>query len=222
MKPTSFVPIVGEVSPRDAGEMPGLGPVISYWTDGGYSAEEWFRELKDDWGTAGFAVRRGGEVQGFAVYAPPERFAGAARYPLGPIDEDAVLLAYAGGDTRTRRRLLVRMLRDLRQRGVGSVQAIASDRGVSNHVPTSFLLESGWQPLRRAPYRMSYYTLVHIDLKSAVEVGELARALVGRVRLPGIGAPVPGAQVSNSAGQSVSKSAMAMTRYHGAVHEPRA
>src|SRR5919107_575581 len=78
-------------------------------------------------------------------------------------------------------------------RGVERVEAIASDRGVSHHVPTSFLLESGWQPVRRAPYRMSYYTLVHIDLKSAVQVGELARALVGRVRLPGLKSPVPGA-----------------------------
>jgi hypothetical protein len=150
MKPTSFVPMVGEISAEDASEVPGLQAVISYWTGDRYSAEEWFRELNDLWGTAGFAVRRGGEVQGFVVYGPSERLARAARYPLGPIDDEAVLLAYAGGDVRTRRRLLVRMLRDLRQRGIGEVEAIASDRGVSNHVPTSFLLESGWQPVRRA------------------------------------------------------------------------
>ena len=199
MKPTSFVSTVGEISAEGAVEVPDLDAVLSYWTDDGYSAEEWFHELNDRWGTAGFAVRRGGEVQGFVLYAPPEYLAGAARYPLA-VDEEAVLLAYAGGDTRTRRRLLVRMLRDLRQRGVGRVQAIASDRGVSNHVPTSFLLESGWQPLHRAPYRSSYYTLAHIDLKSAVEVGELARALVGRVKLPGIQSPVPGTlRVSRSA-----------------------
>ena len=183
--------MIGEISAEDAHEVPGLEAVISHWTDDGYSAEEWFREVNDLWGTAGFVVRRGGEVQGFLVYGPPERLPRAARYPLGPIDEEAVLLAYAGGDVRTRRRLLVRMLRDLRQRGVGRVEAIASDRGVSNHVPTSFLLESGWRPVRRAPYRMSYYTLAHIDLKSAVEVGELARALVGRVKLPGLKSPVP-------------------------------
>jgi len=183
--------MIGEISAEDAHEVPGLEAVISHWTDDGYSAEEWFREVNDLWGTAGFVVRRGGEVQGFVVYGPPERLPRAARYPLGPIDEEAVLLAYAGGDVRTRRRLLVRMLRDLRQRGVGRVEAIASDRGVSNHVPTSFLLESGWRPVRRAPYRMSYYTLAHIDLKSAVEVGELARALVGRVKLPGLKSPVP-------------------------------
>ena len=204
MKPTSFVPMVGEISAEDASEVPGLGAVISYWTGDRYSAEEWFRELNDLWGTAGFAVRRGGEVQGFVVYGPSERLAQAARYPLGPLDDEAVLLAYAGGDVRTRRRLLVRMLRDLRQRSVGRVEAIASDRGVSNHVPTSFLLESGWQPMRRAPYRMSYYTLAHIDLKSAVEVGELARALVGRVKLPGLKSPVPGT-LARTAGQQRSR-----------------
>ena len=193
MKPTSFVPMIGEISAGDVGEVPGLQVVVSYWTEQEYSAEEWFRELNDLWGTAGFAVRRGGVVQGFVVYGPPARLARSSSHPLGPIDEDAVLLAYVGGDVRTRRRLLVRMLRDLRQRGVGRVEAIASDRGVSNYVPTSFLLESGWQPVRRAPYRMSYYTLAHIDLKSAVEVGELARALVGRVKLPELKSPVPGA-----------------------------
>ena len=201
MRPTSFVPMIAEISAEDASEVPGLEIVISYWTGDGYSAEDWFRELNGLWGTAGFAVRRGAEVQGFVVYGPPERLARAARYPLGPIDEDAVLLAYAGGDVRTRRRLLVRMLRDLKQRGVGRVEAIASDRGVSNHVPTSFLLESGWRPVRRAPYRMSYYTLAHIDLKSAVEVGELARALVGRVKLPGLKSPVPGALARSTSEQ---------------------
>jgi hypothetical protein len=191
MKPTSFVSTVGEISAEEAVGVPELDAVISYWTDDGYTPEEWFHELNDRWGSAGFALRRGGEVQGFVVYAPPERLARAARDPLA-LDDEAVLLAYAGGDTRTRRRLLVRMLRDLKQRGFGKVQAIASDRGVSHHVPTPFLLESGWQPLHRAPYGMSYYTLAHIDLKSAVEVGELARTLVGRVKLPGIQSPVPG------------------------------
>jgi hypothetical protein len=203
MKPTSFVSTVGEISVEEAVGIPDLDAVVCYWTDDGYTAEEWFHELNDRWGPAGFALRRGGEVQGFVVYAPPEHLPGAARYPLA-VDDEAVLLAYAGGDTRTRRRLLVRMLRDLRQRGFGKVQAIASDRGVTSHVPTSFLLESGWQPLHRAPYRMSYYTLAHIDLKSAVEVGELARALVGRVKLPGIQSPVPGT-LARSAGEQRSR-----------------
>jgi len=201
MKPTSFVPMIGEISAGDAGEVPGLEAVISYWTEETYSAKDWFRELNSSWGTAGFVVRRGEEVQGFVVYGPPEHLARAARYPLGPIDDEAALLAYAGGDARTRRRLLVRMLRDLRQRGVGRVEAIASDHGVSHHVPTSFLLQSGWRPVRRASYRRSYYTLAHIDLKSAVQVGELARALVGRVKLPGLKAPLPGALVRSTGEQ---------------------
>jgi hypothetical protein len=200
MKPTSFVPMIGEISAGDAAGVPGLEAVISYWTDEAYSAEDWFQEMNSSWGTAGFVVRKGEEVQGFVIYGPPEHLAHAARYPLGPIDDEAVLLAYAGGDARTRRRLLVRMLRNLRQRGVGRVEAIASDQGVSYHVPTSFLLQSGWRPVRRAPYGRSYYTLVHIDLKSTVEVGELARALVGRVKLPGLKSPLPGALV-RSAGE---------------------
>jgi hypothetical protein len=191
MRPTSFVPMVGSISPEDAGEIPGLEAAVSYWTGGVHSAEEWFREIEDSWGTAGFVVRRGGEVQGFVLYGPPGRLARAARYPVGPLDEEAVLLAYVGGDARTRRRLLVRMLRDVRGRGVGRVEAISSDRGAPNHVSTSFLLESGWRPVRRAFYGRGYYTLARIDLKSAVEVGELARALVGRVKLPGLKTRVP-------------------------------
>ena len=128
---------------------------------------------------------------GFVVYGPREHLPRAGRYPLGPLDEGAVLLAYVGGDPRTRRRLLVRMLRDLRQRGASRAEAIASDSGLPHHVPTPVLLESGWRPVRRALYRRSYYTLVDTDLGSAIEVGEMARALIGRVKLPGLKKPVP-------------------------------
>jgi hypothetical protein len=58
-------------------------------------------------------------------------------------------------------------------------------------VPTSFLLESGWKPVRRGWRRGSLYTLARTDLGSAVEVGELARGLVGRVKLPKLKAPNP-------------------------------
>lgn len=191
MKPTSFVPMVGAISSEEAKAVPGLEATVSYWTAGAYSAEEWFRELDASWGTAGFVLRRGGEIQGFVLYGPPGRLARAARYPLGPLDEEAALLAYVEGDARTRRRLLVRMLRDVRGRGVGRVEAISSDGGAPYHASTSFLLESGWRPVRRALYGRSYYTLARIDLKSAVEVGELARALVGRVKLPGLKRRVP-------------------------------
>ena len=191
MKPAPFVPTIGAITPEGAGDVPGLDAAVSFWTAGERSAGEWFRELDGCWGPAGFVLRRGDEVQGFVVYGPPEHLPRAGRYPLGPLTDDAVLLAFVGGDTRTRRRLLVRMLRDLRQRGVGTVEAITSDLGGTHHIPTSFLVESGWRPVRRAPHRLGFYTLARIELGSTVEVGELARALVGRVRLPSLKGQVP-------------------------------
>ena len=203
MKPAPFVPLVSTISPREAGAVPGLEATISHWTEGRRSAQEWFRDLEESWGTAGFVVRRGGDVSGFVVYAPHAYLPRAGRYPVGPLDEDAVLLADVAGDTRTRRRLLVRMLRDLRHRGVGRAEAITSDRGLPHHVPTDFLLESGWRPVRRAPYKRSYYTLARTDLGSAVEAKELARTLIGKVRLPGLKSPVPAPGTFAADGRSV-------------------
>ena len=192
MKPTSFVPTVGGISPGEAGKISGLDAVISHWTEGARSAEEWFREVNARWGTAGFVARRGDDFLGFVVYGPRVYLQRAGAYPVGPLSEDAVLLAYVEGDARTRRRLLVRMLRDLRHRGVGRVEAVASDRGARHHVPTPFLLESGWRPVRMGWHGGSPYTLVRTDLGNAVEVGELARGLVGRVKkLPGLKSPSP-------------------------------
>jgi hypothetical protein len=191
VKPTSFVPTVAAISPEDAAEIPGLEAVISHWTERACSAEDWFREVIAGWGTAGFVVRRGDEASGLVVYGPNDRLPRAVAYPLGPLGESAVLLAYVAGDARTRRRLLVRMLRDLKHRGVVRVEAVASDRGLPYHVSTPFLLESGWKPIRRGWHRGSPYTLARTDLGSAVEVGEMARGLVGRVKLPHLKAPNP-------------------------------
>jgi hypothetical protein len=205
VKPASFVPQVAAISPGEAARVPGLEETISYWTEATRSSEEWFRELSERWGTGGFVVRRGEETLGFVVYGPSEHLPRAGRYPLGPLDEEAALLACVCGDPRTRRRLLVRMLRDLKQRGASRAEAIASDSGLPHHVPTQVLLESGWRPIRRAPYRRNFYTLVRTDLGSAVEVGEMARALIGRVKLPGLkkSVPAPGGalpHVSHAAG----------------------
>jgi len=197
LKPTSFVPMVGEISPEEAGTVPGLEAVISYWTEGACSAEEWLRGLGDRWGSAGFAMRRGEETLGFLVCGPREWLPRAGRFPVGPLEDDAVLLAYVGGDPRTRRHLLVRMLRELRHRDVEKVEAVASDAGLARHVPTRFLLESGWQPVRSGLYLGFPYTLVRTDLGSTVEMGELARGLIGRVKLPKLkgAAPEPGVLV---------------------------
>jgi hypothetical protein len=200
MKPRSFVPTVAEISASEAGEVPGLEAVISYWTEGTYSAQGWFREINELWGPSGFVMRRGEDVLGFAVYGPPGYLPHAGRYPVGPLSEDAALLAYVGGvDTRARRHLLVRVLRDLKHRGVGGVEAVAADLPVARHISTGTLLESGWQPVRRGWYRGRPYTLVRTDLGSAVEVGELARGLIGRVKLPRLRSPspAPGAFVQN-------------------------
>lgn len=188
MKAASFVPVIGAISPDAADGVPGLTEAVSFWTQG-RPAPEWFREMEECWGTAGFVVRRGEEVQGFVVYGPPERFPRVREYPVGPFADDAAMLAYVGGDVRTRRRLLVRMLRELRLRGVGTVEAVASDRDRPHHVPTAFMLQSGWRPVRHAP--LGRYTLVRTELGSAVEVGELARSLVGKVRLPSLKRKVP-------------------------------
>ena len=187
MRPIPFVPSVEEISASEAGEIAGLEKIISYWTGDAYEAGEWFGEVAESWGPAGFVMRRGEEVLGFVVYGPQAYLPRAARYPVGPLGEDAALLAYVEGDTRTRRRLLVRVMRDLRLRGFGGVEAIASDLGLPQHVPTRFLAESGWKPVRRsAGYP---YTLMRADFGSVVEVGELARGLMGRVKLPVLQAP---------------------------------
>jgi len=191
VKPTSFVPTVAAISPEDAAEIPDLEAVISHWTERACSAEDWFREVIAGWGTAGFVVRRGDEALGLVVYGPNDRLPRAGAYPLGPLSESAALLAYVAGDPRTRRRLVVRMLRDLKHRGVVRIEAVASDRGLPHHVPTRFLLENGWKPVRRGWHRGSPYTLARTDLGSAVEVGELAWDLVGRVKLPHLKAPYP-------------------------------
>ncbi|CAA9461154.1 MAG: hypothetical protein AVDCRST_MAG25-875 [uncultured Rubrobacteraceae bacterium] len=190
MKAASFVPVIGAISPDMVEEVPGLADAVAFWTRG-RPAAEWFREMEDCWGTAGFVARRADEVQGFVVYGPPERFPQAGAYPVGPLTDAAAMLAYVGGDVRTRRRLLVRMLRELRLRGVGTVEAVASDRERPHHVPTAFMLQSGWRPVRHAPHGLGRYTLVRTELGSAVEVGELARALVGKVRLPSLKRKVP-------------------------------
>src|SRR5947209_5138918 len=198
MRPIPFMSAVAEISAGEAARVRGLEAVISYWTEDAYSAEEWFAEVSASWGSAGFVMRRGEEVLGFAVYGPRECLPRAGRYPVGPLSEDAALLAYLKGDTRTRRHLLVRVMRDLRLRGFGGVEAVASDLGRSRHVPTRFLSESGWKPVGRGQRPGCPYTLMRADFGSTVEVGELARELVGRVRLPvlKVKAPVPGAPVS--------------------------
>ena len=190
MKAASFVPVIEPISPDNADGIPGLAEAVAFWTRG-RPAAEWFREMGDCWGTAGYVLLRADEVHGFIVYGPPERFPRARDYPVGPLADDAAMLAYVGGDARTRRRLLVRMLRDLRLRGTAMVDAVASDREEPHHVQTAFMLECGWKPVRHAPPGLGPHTLVRIELSNAVEVAGLARSLVNKVRLPSLKRKVP-------------------------------
>ena len=183
------MPTVSEISAGEAGEIQDLEAVISYWTEGASSAEDWIREVANSWGPAGLVKRRGDEVLGFAVYGPQTYLPRAGRYPVGPLSEDAALLAYLEGDVRTCRHLLVRVMRDLKLRGFGGVEAVASDLGLPRHVSTRFLSESGWKPVRRGWRTGLPYTLMRADFGNTVEVGELARGLMGRVKLPVLKAP---------------------------------
>ena len=192
----SFVPVVERISADEIGEIPGLISLIRYWADDPDPPEDWFREAGERWGS-GLAMRRGGELLGFAIYAPPEYLPRANRCSVGHMDPEAALLAYVDGDPRTRRHLLVRVLKEMRQRGLSSVDAVSSDVDYPHHTPTGFLLENGWQPVRRGWSMGQPYTLMRADLGSSVEVGELARGWIGKVRLPKLKPryPLPGAFV---------------------------
>src|SRR5918998_3301174 len=143
MRPIPFIPTVAEISAEEARSVQGLEAVISYWTEGVYSPEEWFSEVLSSWGPAGFVVRRGEENLGFAVYGPQRCLPRARRYPVGPLSEDAALLAYLKGDVRTRRHLLVRVTRDLKLRGFGGVEGGVCGPGVSRHTSTRVFFGGG-------------------------------------------------------------------------------
>jgi len=190
-----FVSTTSEIAASEAEGIPGLGAVVEHWTEGAYGAAEWFEEVGAIWGSAGLVARRGEDTLGFAVYGPPELLPGLRRYRVGVLGEDAALLAYVGGDRRTRRHLLTRVLREMRLRGSGGVEAVGDDLGLRSGVvtPTAALLESGWKPVRGGfafPSGLPC-TLLRAELGSAVEVGEFARGLVDLVRLPVLKSPVP-------------------------------
>lgn len=190
----NFVPAVTEIPASEADEIPGLPETVAYWTGDDRPVEEWFREVEESWGLPGLVMRRGPEILGYAVYAPVEHLPRALRCPAGAVSRDAALLAYASGDPRTRRHLLVRTLREMRFRGFGLVEAIGSDAGLApHHLATRHLVESGWEPVSRGRRGGLYYTLTRVELGNTVEVGEFARGLIGRVKIPSFGrSPAPG------------------------------
>lgn len=192
----SFVPTIERISAGKIREIPGLEGVIRYWADETDTLEDWHREAGDGLGV-GFAMRHSDEFAGFALYAAAEYLPRANRLTIDTIEPDKILLAYVGGDTRTRRQLLVRVLKEMRQHGVPDMWAVSSDLGHPQHTTTDFLIESGWQPVRRGWTLGKPYTLMRAELGSSVEVGEFARGLIDKVRLPKLRRdhPLPGAFV---------------------------
>lgn len=193
LKLRGLVPAVTAIPPAESEEIPGLAETVAYWTGGDRSAEEWFREVEERWGSPGLVMRRGPEILGYAIYAPAEHLPRAMKFPVGPVSRDAVVLAYASGDARVRKHLLVRVLREMRLRGAGTVEALGSDAGLAqHHLTTGHLVESGWEPVVRGRYRGLSYTLTRLELGNAIEVGDLARDLLGRVKMPSFGrSPAP-------------------------------
>ena len=184
MKAASFVPVIGAISPDAADGVPGLTEAVSFWTSG-RPAAEWFREMEECWGTAGYVVRRGDEVQGFVVYGPPERFPRVREYPLGPFADDAAMLAYVATDG-CRMRFLREQLDDPeavdcgRCDNCGGLQLKADVSGAA--------LEEAGERLRRpgvtiAPRKMwpSALTNLGIDLKGKITSGAEPGRAVGRL-----------------------------------------
>jgi hypothetical protein len=193
LKIRGLVPAITAIQPAESGDIPGLPETVGYWTGEERPSEEWFGDVEERWGSPGLVMRRGPEVLGYAVYAPAEHLPRAMKFPVGPVSRDAVVLAYASGDARVRKHLLVRALREMRLRGAGTVEALGSDAGLAqHHLSTGHLVESGWEPVVRGRYRGLSYTLTRLELGSAIEVGDLARDLLGRVKMPSFGrSPAP-------------------------------
>ena len=188
------MPGIEALTPEDVRSVPRIAGAVSYWS-GHRRGDEWLREVLEEWGRAGFVMKRDDEVQGFVLYGPRSHLPRIGEYRLGSLEEERVFLAYAEGDVRARRQLLTRMFRDLRERGVGEVDAVASDFGTGWHLPTRFLLGCGWRPVRQGWRGGQLYTLVRADLANTVEVRELARGLLERVKMPSLkpsGGIIPG------------------------------
>ncbi|MGI8649655.1 MAG: hypothetical protein ACR2KW_04640 [Rubrobacter sp.] len=197
----SFVPNLQEIMPEDVSRLPGFEEAIRYWTGREVSAREWVGEVRREWGSCGFCLCRGDEVLGFLVYAPRGYLPQFAWYPFEGGRERDVVLACVTGDVRTEKRLIVRMIRDCRLRGVSSVRAIASDGGRMYHASTCDLLRMGWEPVERSLYLGRFYTLFNLELCNTVEAGEFARILigqVGQVRLPQLRPASPGSLASRA------------------------
>ncbi|WP_119069173.1 hypothetical protein [Rubrobacter indicoceani] len=200
LKRPSFGATIQEIETRDASRLYGFEEAVRYWTRGEQSAEEWVDRVRREWGSCGLYASRGEEVLGFCFFAPPRYLEKFREYPF---DSEAwgpgrVVLACSAGDARTEKRIILRMLRDFKLRGVSGVSVAASDGGRQHHVCTRSLNQMGWKPVRRTLHLGRFYTLFELELGDVVEAGEFARALIGQVRLPHLRRSSPGSLASRA------------------------
>jgi GNAT superfamily N-acetyltransferase len=127
---------------------------------------QWFREVSAEFGCAGKLVRVDGAVVGYAQFAPAQYLPMANTYECGPPSDDAVLLSclFIVPDRRGQgfgRALLQALLKELRDRGIASVETFTRKSAGSNPSgPVEFWLKHGFQPIRED----ADFALVHMEL----------------------------------------------------------
>lgn len=183
MKQRSLVPKVSKILPEDVESLPELQETIAYWNHGSRPMEDWLSGILEEYGHAGLVSRRGEKVLGFCVFGPRKFFPRAELMSL-KFSYAAVFLAGITGDRRTKKHLLVRTFKEIRDLGTNTIEAAASDIPKRGSVSTGFLVENGWRPVDHTYHRGRTYTLMRAELGSTVEIGELARDIIGRVKLP--------------------------------------
>lgn len=172
--------------------------------EGAAEKEAWLSRVLLEWGSCGRVMYVDRQAVGFATYAPPTYFPGAASMPTAPPGEDALLLSTAlvlpehrGGGLG--RMLMQGVVKDVVQRGgIRAVEAFGDARAPGagaeqEHaacvLPADYLLRVGFKTQR--PH--ARYPRLRLEVKSAVtwrsEVEGALERLLGAVRPRGAAAP---------------------------------
>ena len=158
--------------------------------------EAWWQAAQLEWGTPGKGVWSGGELVGFATFAPPGEFPRTRRMRPAASD-DALLLAtlWVHPDHRGRgvaTLLLQSVLREAHRHGYRALEAYCSRTPGSCMAPEAFLLANGFE-LRRGHLT---HPLLRLDLRQTAKetVGaaleSVLNALSRRERMPAPVRPV--------------------------------
>lgn len=112
---------------------------------------DWLRRCRASFGDCGAIAYVDGRPAAYAQYAPPVWLPGAARYPAGPVGDDAILLSclfipqseYRGHGLG--RRLLAHIVADLRARGSAALETFGRKGRADNPSgPAEFYLAHGF------------------------------------------------------------------------------